>query len=130
MPSTVETQIRARIDAFTADLVTLIRESAMATVEEALGATPVRRARVGRSVARGASTPSRRKGEKRGSEEIAVLAQKLGEYIAKNPGQRIEQIGKDLGISTKELTLPVKKLIADKKIGTKGQRRATTYYAK
>jgi len=58
------------------------------------------------------------------------LIKKLHGYIAKNPGQRIEQIAASLDISTKELNLPAKKLISEKKLSTKGQKRATTYFAK
>jgi len=40
----------------------------------------------------------------------------------------MEEIARGLGTSTSELTLPAKKLIAEKKIKTKGERRATKYY--
>lgn len=40
----------------------------------------------------------------------------------------MEQIAKTLGTTTKELALPAKKLIAEKKIKTKGERRATKYF--
>jgi hypothetical protein len=73
---------------------------------------------------------SRKKGAKRTPEELEQLIKKLHSYVAKNPGQRIEQIASGLDISTKELNLPAKKLIGDKKLSTKGQKRATTYFAK
>ena len=44
-------------------------------------------------------------------------------------GLRIEQIHKELGTTTKDLALPIRKLIAEKRIKTKGQKRSTTYYA-
>jgi hypothetical protein len=73
---------------------------------------------------------NRKKGAKRTPEELEQLIKKLHTYVAKNPGQRIEQIAAGLDISTKELNLPAKKLIGDKKLSTKGQKRATTYFAK
>jgi predicted transcriptional regulator len=59
---------------------------------------------------------------------IAALTSRLQAFIAKNPGKRIEQIGQDLSVSTKELVLSVKKLLAAKAIKTRGQRRATAYF--
>ena len=39
-------------------------------------------------------------------------------------------IGKTMNVATKELALPVQKLWAAKAIRTKGQKRATKYFAK
>ena len=124
----VESAIRARVEAFASELVALIRLSAVDVVTEALGgAGPSRRRGSGRSV--GAPPSSHRpKGAKRDPKVLAALTEKLGAFIKKNPGQRIEQIGKALSIATKELALPVKKLVAAKMISSKGQKRATTYY--
>ena len=68
-------------------------------------------------------------GEKRPPAELAKLTEKLGEYIKAHPGLRIEPIGKALGTPTKELSLPIKKLLAAKKIRSEGQKRATEYFA-
>lgn len=73
---------------------------------------------------------ARRRGQKRDPKELEALTSKLRSYIAKHPGQRIEQIGRGIGLATKELALPAKKLIAAKQISTKGQKRATTYFPK
>jgi predicted transcriptional regulator len=56
------------------------------------------------------------------------LTESLLAAIKSGPGQRMEEIAKGLGTSTSELTLPAKKLLADKKIKTKGERRATKYF--
>jgi len=129
--------IRAALDAFVNDLSSLIQEAALESVEQALAEASTIPGR-GRG-ARGAraATPSfvsfaqnRKKGAKRTPEELEQLIKKLHGYIAKNPGQRIEQIAQGLDISTKELNLPAKKLISEKKLSTKGQKRATTYFAK
>jgi hypothetical protein len=67
-------------------------------------------------------------GEKRPPAELAKLTARLGDYIKANPGQRMEAIGKALGTPTKELNLPINKLLAAKKIKTQGQKRATEYF--
>jgi DNA-binding NtrC family response regulator len=130
--------IRAALDSFVNDLSSLIQEAALESVEQALAEASAipgrggRGARAARSAAPSFASPSqsRKKGAKRTPEELEQLIKKLHGYIAKNPGQRIEQIAQGLDISTKELNLPAKKLISDKKLSTKGQKRATTYFAK
>ena len=50
-------------------------------------------------------------------------------HIKSSPGERIEQIAKAIGVPTSELKLPAQKLIADKDVKTKGQKRGTQYFA-
>jgi hypothetical protein len=80
-----------------------------------------------KTIAPSGSLKRKAKGGKRSAEDLATLTAKLGGFIAKNPGQRIEQIGKSLGVSTRELALPAKKLIASGAVKTRGQKRATVY---
>jgi len=132
MPSSVESDIRSRVEAFVEEITTMIRTSALEVVSEALGEGGTRPAARGRARAAApvVSSGRRTKGAKRDPRMLQALTDKLGDYIKKNPGLRIEQIGKALGTPTKDLALPVKKLIAGKKIATKGQKRATTYFSK
>ncbi len=136
MSTNVEAEIRARLEQFAAKLTSLIQQSAMSSVEDAFagGGAPARRGRGGRRPAAAAPAPAARassakKGQKRDPKLLEALTEKLGGYIAKNPGLRIEQIGAALGVATKDLALPVKKLVAAKRVSTKGQKRATTYFA-
>jgi len=129
--------IRAALDAFVEDISNLIQQAALESVEQALAGASVIPGRRGRGAGRAVAASSfvspgapRKKGAKRTAEELEQLIKQLHGYIAKNPGQRIEQIAQGLDISTKELNLPAKKLIAEKKLSTKGQKRATTYFAK
>ncbi len=80
-------------------------------------------------VSKKAAAPKRASGEKRPPAELVKLTEKLGEYIKAHPGLRIEFIGKALATPTKDLTLPIKKLLAGKKIRSEGQKRATEYFA-
>lgn len=66
-------------------------------------------------------------GVKRDPEDIQQLMDKFAGFVKKNPGLRIEQINGQLGTTTKELMIPVRRLISAKLIRTKGQKRATTY---
>ena len=78
---------------------------------------------------RGGSGRGRGRGAKRTSDELDRLAEQFHAFFTKHPGLRIEQINKQLGTTTKDLALPIRKLIADGTITTKGQKRSTTYFA-
>jgi hypothetical protein len=130
MPSSIESEIESLVATFVADLTSLLRASALDVVQEALGAGRPRAPRQARgATSRAPATGERRpKGAKRDPRDIEALTEKLASFVKKTPGQRIEQIGKALNTSTKELALPVKKLVAAKRLSTKGQKRATTYF--
>jgi hypothetical protein len=134
--NSVNDRIRSRVEAFAEELSTLIRDSAMETVREALGgggSAPRRSARGGRAPVSSAPVRGggrREKGQKRDPGEIERLTGRLLDYVKANAGQRIEQIAAGMGTVTKELNLPVKKLIAQKSLKTKGQKRATQYFAR
>ena len=141
MANSLDDRIRNRVEQFASELADLIRESAMETVSVALaGARPSpgrggRRSAAAPVAARGGGggrgrTASREKGAKRPPDEIERLTGRLLDYVKGNPGQRIEQIADGMGTSTKELNLPAKKLIAGKQLKTKGQKRATQYFAR
>jgi len=75
-----------------------------------------------------AAKSRRKKGEKRSPKEIAKLTEDLLAAVTAKPGQRMEHLGKALGASTAELQIPVARLVEDKKITRKGEKRATTYF--
>jgi hypothetical protein len=137
----IEARINDLVSNFINEITRLARSSALETLERALagaGGTVVKDVRVAkapRSTGGGASAPSsssssakRGKGEKRPKAEIVKLQEQVLSHIRSNPGQRIELINKVLGTKTSDLALPLKKLIADGAVDTKGARRATTYF--
>jgi hypothetical protein len=147
-----EIELRTRVDAFVNELSALIRRQALEAVEEVLqkGAAhaapsvptapkrgrPTKAAVAARAKAGGKPAPApkpipaskRKAGEKRTPQELAHIVEQTYNYIKSNPNQGVEQIAKALGTSTKELTLPIRKLLVDKKVGSKGQKRATRYF--
>jgi len=140
--STIDSALRVRIEAFTNDLSTLVRQAAFEAVSQALGGTasigiaPVKRGR-GRPRKSGGPSPivsakpaSKGKRVKRTPEDVAKMGEAVVAYVAKNPGQSVEQIGKALGATTKNLALPIIRMIDEKKLKTKGQRRGTRYFTK
>lgn len=127
----IDSKVRGLVEAFASDLTALIRESAFDTVRAALGDAAPSGRRGGRAAAGGAvARRSLPKGAKRPPGEIEKLTGRLLDYVKGHKGERIEQIAKGMGVSTRELNLPVKKLIAGKSIRTKGHKRATQYFPK
>ncbi len=125
----VNRQIRDRIEAFVSELNELVRQAALDAVSDALrsgGAATLRRGAVSD---RSPRAGLRRGGGKRTPDEIDATAAHVLAYVERSPGQGVEQMARDLDISTRELTLPIKKLLADGRISTKGHKRATKYFA-
>jgi len=59
----------------------------------------------------------------------AVDPEAVHAYVRSNPGQRGEHIAAALGTDTKSLRGPMKRLIEDAKVRTKGERRGMQYFA-
>ena len=120
--SDLQTEMNRVVEGFVAQITELARRAAIDTLEGALGK-------------RGAATLALRNGRARGrgakrtAGELEKLGDRFLEFVAKHPGLRIEQINKQLGTSTKDLALPIRKMIAEGSLKTKGEKRSTTYFA-
>jgi hypothetical protein len=57
------------------------------------------------------------------------LSERFVAFVRQHPGLRIEQINKQLGTLTKDLALPIRKLVATGMISVRGEKRSTTYFA-
>jgi hypothetical protein len=123
-------QVRELVDDFVSKLELMIRRTALEQVASALGEAAGPRRRPGRKPGAGkqAAGPHGAKGGgKRSPEDIDAMAAKLLAFVKSNPGKRGEQIAAALKTDVGTMRLPMQKLIASKKIKTKGQRRGTTY---
>ncbi len=136
----IEQRINDVVSSFVNEITRLAREAAVETLQRALagtGGTVVADIRVAGRRGRPAKSPAapavaaagrRSKGAKRPAGEIAETKNKVHAFIKGNPGQRIEQINKQLGTKTSDLSLPLKKLMSEGAIRTEGARRATKYF--
>ena len=120
----LNSDIQRLVDGFVAQVTELARRAAIETLESALGHGGARGGsaglvRIGRSRGRGA---------KRTSNELEKMQDDFLSFVNKNPGMRIEQINKQLGTTTKDLALPIRKLIADGSLKAKGKKRSTVYF--
>lgn len=66
---------------------------------------------------------------RRSSSNVDQTAADLLAYVRNNPGQRGEDIAETMGTDSNAIRLPMKKLIADGKVRTKGERRGMRYFA-
>ncbi|HEU4726243.1 MAG TPA: hypothetical protein VFT22_00070 [Kofleriaceae bacterium] len=120
------------VQGFVSQITELARRAAIDTLESAFGG------RAGRGAAAAALAPIAAaprvgrprggRGAKRSSADLEALSERFASFVKANPGLRIEQINKQLGTTTKDLALPIRKLIAEGVINAKGQKRSTTYF--
>jgi hypothetical protein len=130
--SDFQTEMNRAVQGFVTQITELARRAAIDTLESAFGgrgggrsapavaAVTANLGRVGR--------PRGGRGAKRSSADLEALSERFASFVKANPGLRIEQINKQLGTTTKDLALPIRKLISDGMINVKGQKRSTTYF--
>lgn len=119
----VHTQIERLVATFVEQVTQLARQAAMDTLSGGL------KRRGGITLLAGVPGRGRGKGVKRTQHDLSRTGDKLLEFVSANPGLRIEQINKQLGTSTRDLQLPIRKLISEGQLKTKGQKRSTQYFA-
>jgi hypothetical protein len=137
MPKQQDPQLRKLVDQFVADLTERVHEEALETVRGALGRAPAPKRSGSKKKARKArkAGPGRprkaaaRQGGRRSAEDVAAVGGTVLAHVRANPGQRLEEIGRDLGVATKELKRPISNLMEAKALRTEGQKRGTRYFA-
>lgn len=129
--STLDQDIQSRIQTFLAELSALVKKSALESVQAALadGRNGAPRRGPGRPRKSGSSARSGKR-EKRSSEQVDAMAARVLAQVRSKQGQRLEEIGKAMKMPTKGLKLPIAKLLAAKKLKTKGRKRGTQYFTK
>jgi hypothetical protein len=136
MPGSLRSQLAELVESFTNSVLEAIRG---ASLDELLaeGNKP------GRAAARPepaapraprASRPSSSGGgrlPRRSAEDIAEILDSVVALVKKHgDGLRAEQIRAELGMQAKELPRVLKEGLASRKLRSKGQKRATTYFAR
>ena len=119
----LETRLRAKIEDFVAELTEIVREEALEQVASALGGATSRVRQVAKPRASGGG-----RAPKRTQSDLAVLEGKIIRHIAKSPGAGARDIAEAFGLTTADITLPLRRLVVGKKLRTKGQKRGTQYH--
>lgn len=127
-----------RVTAFVNEITEITRNAARDIVVSALGLAngpaPAATSKAAKRAAPKASTKhdvigaTGGKGQKRDPATLVKVGMDLAAHISANPGQRIEQIKAAMKLDTKDLVLPIQKLMAAKTIRAEGTRRATKYF--
>jgi len=124
-------EMNRTVQGFVSQITELARRAAIDTLESAFGGRVAGNgtaiAAVVASVSR-AGRPRGGRGAKRTPEDLEALSDKVASFVKTNPGLRIEQINKQLDTTTKDLALPIRKLISEGAISAKGKKRSTTYF--
>ena len=140
--SDFQNEMNRTVQGFVAQITELARRAAINTLESAFNGRPGRSVAAPAAGALGAlvahepnktgiaraGRPRGGRGAKRTPADLEALSDKFASFVKTNPGLRIEQINKELGTTTKDLALPIRKLIADGIVSAKGQKRSTTYF--
>jgi hypothetical protein len=135
--SDFQNEMNRVVQGFVAQITELARRAAIDTLESAFGGRAARTtaATTAAAVAEIATAsfgkvgrPRGGRGAKRTSADLDALSERFAAFVKANPGLRIEQINKELGTTTKDLALPIRKLISEGAVSAKGQKRSTTYF--
>jgi len=126
--------IKQKLDEFVNELEALIRDQVLNAVAQGLGGVSASAPKHANGTNGKAHVQARAQsssfGQKRDPKVIAATVSKVAAFVKAHPGSSIEAIGTGLAMPTKDLTLPIAKLLRSKTIGKKGVKRATKYYPK
>ena len=130
--NSIPKNIQALVEKFTLDLIEASRTNLVAVLSSQLGVS-ISAGSIKPTTTKTVSIPGTpaRPGrmERRSSETIDALKAQVVSHVRKHVnGSRVEEISVGLGISTKELKLPIIALLDEHKLTKKGQKRATRYY--
>jgi hypothetical protein len=130
-------EIQHILDNTTASLTALFKKRALGVFESTTAhaapmsaTTPTKKAAAKKAAVKKAAPVTRAKGAKRDPAVMEATMGKITEFLTANANSSIEQINAGLGTTTKDLSLPMKKLIGAKKVKTVGHKRATRYSIK
>jgi hypothetical protein len=128
MSTSLHINLRALAAQFTDQVLEAIRS---ASLDELVGGSGAARA----TPATGPRAPRAPKSSgrlpRRSAEDLSnVVGQIVALLKTRKDGLRAEQIREELGLERKELPRPLKAGLEAKKLVSKGQKRATTYYAR
>jgi hypothetical protein len=141
MPGSLRSQLADLAESFTNAVVDAIRGASLDELLAESGAKPRRGAPAraeapaptGRSAgaAKASRTSNSGRLRRRSAEDIAEILDSVVGLVKKHgEGLRAEQIRAELGMQAKELPRVLKEGLSSRKLKSKGQKRATTYFAR
>lgn len=125
--STLSDRIHSMVTVFAAAIAAVVRDDIAATISDVLQPTMSSPPSPTIGTAKKVSAGPRKGGKRTPAQIDAVTADALI-FIGQNPGSSVEQVKKALKRDISEVVLPIQKLLANKSITKKGEKRATRYY--
>jgi hypothetical protein len=131
--------IRSLVESFTNELSQVMRRAALEEVHAKLSlvlgeVAPKRRGRPRASLSKGVvrtkGTGKRGRPGKFTPEQLEKHGASILALLKKSPGARSEQLSAAMKMDAATLRIPLKALLAARKIKVKGQKRGTTYFAR
>jgi hypothetical protein len=125
MNANTQRELEDRIASFARDITAILQRAVADSVGGALGGGGGRSARAAKG-GRGKKAGRAAKGGRGGGgpSDEQVLRE-----VTKEGGRRITQIAEAMGVQSADIVKQLKRLVADKKVRTTGQRRGTKYKA-
>jgi len=122
---TLDTEIRNRVESFVSEISSLIRQAALDAAVDALrgqGSSSYTGAK------RGPKPGKKQSGRVRRTEaQIQQTMSKVLSYVEAHPASRAEEIRAELNLTSPQTADSLKRLVAEKSLKSKGERRATAY---
>jgi hypothetical protein len=132
--STLRDSIQALAQTFATQVLEAIRGASLEDIlAESAGKRAGRAPSAGRGGARASVADAASEGRlsRRSPDDIAAVSERIVALVkTKREGLRAEQIRAELGIAKNEWMRPLDLALASKKLTKKGEKRATTYFAK
>jgi len=121
---TLQQELTIAVHRFIVAVVAVARRAAIASIESAMSVGAPTRSRAGTLKAR--ASAARR--PKRSQSDLKAQSDQLVSFIERNPGLHVGPINRAMGAETRELALPIRRLIAAGVLRAEGQKRSTKYY--
>jgi hypothetical protein len=128
----LQSEVQRAVQGFVTQIVELVRHTAVETLQIAFaGPGPTASSADDGPGERGpdAAASTRPYGPRRTLADLRELSRRLAAFVHANPGLGITQINQGLGTRTRDLALPIRKLMAIGVIRAVGQKRSTRYFA-
>jgi hypothetical protein len=132
----LKNRISALAEEFSAGVLAAIRSASLEEIlsEGSRGGASAARASAPSPATRGPGRPRARKSGRLARRSPAQIAQVVDSIVGalkkQKAGMRSEQLQKLLSLDKKEISGPLAEALSGKKITKKGERRATTYFAR
>ncbi len=116
--------LEIQIEKLVRDHIAACHRAAAGAVERAFSSTPKHSAAPPRK-----ATVTRSSGKRhRSAEEMEELRQRLFAAVRANPGARMPDMAMELGVSARDLYLPIVRLKSEGRVRSVGLRNATRYF--